>query len=100
MAKSEFRWNKKRKHYAYLFKDLGDYRKNLLIHSDPSKKEGWNKNKFREFDKKYTRLFRHPNPNKSVNEKYYIENRVYVDHQKSFHSRIYPWNGIEMISEL
>ena len=36
MSRSEFKWNKKRKHYAYLFKDIGDKRKNLLLHSDPS----------------------------------------------------------------
>ena len=33
MSRSEFRWNKKRKHYAYLFKDIGRKRLNLLISS-------------------------------------------------------------------
>ena len=35
MSRSEFRWNKKRKHYAYLFKDIGRKRLNLLISSKP-----------------------------------------------------------------
>ena len=31
MSRSEFRWNKKRKHYSYLFKDVGQQKMNLLI---------------------------------------------------------------------
>ena len=33
VSRSEFRWNKKRKHYAYIFKDKGHERKNMLITS-------------------------------------------------------------------
>ena len=92
MARSEFRWNKKRKHYAYLFKDIGDYRKNLLLHSDPSKKVGWNNEKQKEFDKKHTKLHRHPNKKKPIEEKFYVENRIYVDHKNSFEERKRGWN--------
>ncbi len=35
MSRSKFRFNKKRKHYAYLFKDLGSYRKNLILSTKP-----------------------------------------------------------------
>ena len=94
MARSEFRWNKKRKHYAYLFKDVGDYRKNILLHSDPTKKESWKKlpkSKKKEFYKQHTSLYRHPNANKPKDEKFFVENRVYLDHKKSFHERVYPW---------
>ena len=35
MSLSEFRFNKKRKHYAYLFKDIGTKKLNLLITSKP-----------------------------------------------------------------
>ena len=35
MSISEFRYNKKRKHYAYLFKTIGLKRKNILITSKP-----------------------------------------------------------------
>ena len=33
MSLSEFRWNKRRKHYAYLFKKVGTKRFNILISS-------------------------------------------------------------------
>ena len=95
MSRSEFRWNKKRKHYAYLFKDVGNCRKNLLLHSDPKEKENWNnmpEQLKREFYKKNISLFRHPNPNKPKNRKFYVEIRVYVDHKSSFSERTYPWN--------
>ena len=80
MARSEFRWNKKRKHYAYLFKDCGDYRKNLLIHSNQGFNKCSNSEERKAFKHKNTRLFRHPNPNKNADEIYWVENRVYVDH--------------------
>ena len=35
MSRSEFRYNKKRKHYAYLFKDVGSRRKNIVLSSKP-----------------------------------------------------------------
>ena len=95
MARSEFRYNKKRKHYSYLFKDAGDYRKNILLHSDPANKENWDKlpeKRKKDFYKKCTLLYRHPNPNKVDNLKYYVENRVYVDHKNSFGERVYSWN--------
>ena len=91
MARSEFRWNKKRKHYSYLFKDKKEYRKNLLLHSDPSKRDGWTKNRQKEFNKSHTKLFRHPNPNKSIENNYYVENRIYTDHRDSFETRTYKW---------
>ena len=52
MSRSEFRWNKKRRHYAYQFKDAGRRRKNLLLHSDPTYKEKWDKEKQKDFNKK------------------------------------------------
>ncbi len=91
MSLSEFRWNKKRKHYAYLFKKKGSYIKNLLIHSDPSKKDGWNKEKEIIFKKKHIRLFRHPNHKKSGSLQYYVEMRIYNDLENSFEKRIYIW---------
>lgn len=92
MSRSEFRWNKKRKHYAYQFKDVGKRRKNFLLHSDPSKKESWNKEKQKDFDNKHTKLVRHPNVNKPRNQVYYVENRIYVDDCASFSDQVYPWN--------
>ena len=104
MARSEFRWNKKRKHYAYLFKDCGDYRKNLLIHSNQGFNKCSNSEERKAFKHKNTRLFRHPNPNKKADEIYWVENRVYVDHCSSFEGRTYKWswhaNGKRQIKRL
>ena len=91
MSRSEFRWNKKRKHYAYLFKDVKDFRKNILLHSDPSNKSGWNKEKQSEFNKKHIKLFKHPNKNKNKCEVWYVETRIYIDHKNVFDKRIYYW---------
>ena len=58
MAISEFRWNKKRQHYSYLFKQLGDYRKNILLSTKP-KVIDKRKNK----EAINIKLYKHPNPN-------------------------------------
>ena len=92
MSRSEFRWNKKRKHYAYLFKDYGDYRMNLLLHSDESLSKCQTLQDMKTFLQKHTALFRHPNPNKSILKTYYVENRVYCDLKSSFEHRVYNWN--------
>lgn len=92
MSRSEFRWNKKRKHYAYLFKDKGEYRKNILLHSDPAKNKTISLKKIMEFKKKNTKLYRHPNPLKNDDSIYYVENRIYADHTNSFDEREYKWN--------
>ena len=91
MSRSEFRYNKKRKHYAYLFKDLGDYRRNILLHSDPSKRGDWDKKKEKDFMKRHTKLYRHPDLNKPAIEIYYVENRIYVDNKDSFKEKVYKW---------
>ena len=91
MSRSEFRWNKKRKHYAYLFKDNGKLIKNLLLHSNPNTKYKLTKAQQKEFTKKHTRLYRHPNPNKPISEIYYVENRIYIDVLGSFDRRVYQW---------
>ena len=91
MARSEFRWNKKRKHYAYLFKDIGDLRKNLLLHSDKSSYKCKTKKEKQLFKKRYSKLYKHPSPKKVVGIVFYIENRIYVDHISSFETRIYRW---------
>ena len=35
MSKSEFRWNKRRKHYSYIHKERGYTEENILITSKP-----------------------------------------------------------------
>ena len=87
MSRSEFRWNKKRKHYAYLFKDLGDMVANILLTTDCifiDKKNG------KRIIFKNIKLYRHPNPNKSKEEIYYIVNhRPYIDKLSSFSENVY-----------
>ena len=83
MALSEFRFNKKRKHYAYLFKEKGIYRKNILFTTKPTRL--WHGKK-----KKNIRLFRHPN-NNCTNEIYAIP-VVYVDKANCFHPSKLKWN--------
>lgn len=84
MSRSEFRFNKKRKHYAYLFKDTKSKTKNILITSKPviiRFKKG------RQIIKNNIPLFRHPNPNKSG--QFYLIARVYVDEIYSFDEHKY-----------
>lgn len=84
MAYSEFRWNKKRKHYAYLFKIMGTRIKNILISSKPvivRKKHGKVK------IVKNVPLLRHPNKKKTG--KYYLIVRIYIDERSSFDEIVY-----------
>ena len=81
MSRSEFRYNKKRKHYAYLFKDVGSFRKNILITTKPIVKG----HKI----KANIPLFRHPNPNSK--QKVYIVNRIYVDDLVCFDVKVLKW---------
>ena len=39
MARSEFRYNRKRRHYSYLFKDVDNKRKNIILSSKAYRKE-------------------------------------------------------------
>ena len=91
MALSEFRYNKKRKHYAYIFKDCGDYRKNLLLHSEKGLKKCHTEKERQIFYKKHIKLYRHPNSNKDVNSRYFVEKRIYTDHKSAFDDRNYSW---------
>ena len=84
MSRSEFRWNKKRKHYAYLHKDIGSKRKNLLITSKPIMKKGNND------EIKTVSLYHHPNSNKDGT--FYVVPRNYLDEEKSFDNKTYPWS--------
>ena len=88
MSRSEFRWNKKRKHYAYLFKDIGEYRVNILISTDIVLIDKKNR---KPITIKNIRLREHPNPNEKNDGKiYYVVNhKPYFDHKDSFAPHIY-----------
>ena len=76
-VRTEFRYNRRRKHYSYIYKQKGDYRYNLLMSSNEYIRR---KNKI---IGRNVPLYKHPNPNKP-NEKSYIMTRRYVDHKNDF----------------
>ena len=82
MARSEFRYNKKRKHYAYLFKDVGSRRKNIVFTTKPYRKEH---NKL----KNNVRFYKHPNSNSD--KPVYAIPIVYNDDESSFGSKKLNW---------
>lgn len=83
MTRSEFRYNKKRRHYSYLFKDVGNYRKNILLTSK----------QFRVHHKKIKiniRLYKHPSGKN--NKEVYVIPLIYIDDIRSFDSKVLIWN--------
>ena len=87
MALSEFRYNKKRKHYAYLYGQKGDLRKNLLLSSKPSRKlKSGGKTRIINNGK----LYKNPNPNKTDDQ--YIMTRRYLDHKDNFDAKKGKWS--------
>lgn len=86
MSLSEFRFNKKRKHYAYLFKELGKKRKNILITTKPNiLKHKKNNTKVILVN---VPLYKHPNPNKDkILDTYYLIPKIYIDELSSFEDK-------------
>ena len=82
MSRSEFRYNKKRKHYAYLFKDIGTYRRNLILTSKATRFEHHKA-------KKNVKLQKHPNP--KTNKVAYVIPIIYADNIDSFDIKILEW---------
>ena len=88
MSLSQFKWNKKGKHYAYSHKKRGSKEENILITS-------------KRYVKKHKKgkecvvsenipLYRHPNKNK--HGQFYVIPRNYLDDSTSFDSKVYVWN--------
>lgn len=75
--RTEFRYNKKRKHYSYIYGQSGDYRKNILLSSHPEQILN-NRGKVI----KNVPLYKHPNPN--CDKKVFLMPRNYFDHYESF----------------
>ena len=82
MSTSEFRYNKKRKHYSYIFKSKGFYRKNIVFSTKPVRI--W-KGKI----KNNIKLFKHPNPNSS--KTIYVVPIVYIDNVECFYPKTLEW---------
>ena len=76
MSISEFRYNRRRKHFSYIFGKNGNSRKHILI-SSKSKRKIKNKNgKYKVKDN--VKLFKHPNPLKK-DDSYVIPDILYDD---------------------
>ena len=88
MSISEFRYNKKRKHYSYIYKKRGQKVRNILITSKPIVKKH-KKGKDRIVLRNIL-LSHHPNPNKEG--QFYVIPRNYLDDLKDFDLRVYNWN--------
>ena len=87
MSLSEFRYNKKRKHYAYIFKRIGNKYKCLLLSSKPTMAEiKHKKNHIRTKITINVRLFRHPNPLKIG--QFYLIPKIYIDNIDSFSEKV------------
>lgn len=77
--RTEFRYNRKRKHYSYIYGFKGDYRQNLLLSTKPTRNvKRFGKTKI----KNNVKLSKHPNP--KSNKQVYIINQRYLDHKNSF----------------
>ncbi len=88
MSRSEFRYNKRRKHYAYSHKKCGSKEENILLTSKPfikKKKKGKERIVLRNVP-----LYHHPNPTKEG--QFYVIPRNYVDESSDFGSKIYNWS--------
>lgn len=88
MAISEFRYNKRRKHYSYIFGQKGDNRKNILLTSKPVHKKKQKDGTYREY--KNVKLYQHPNPNKKGITQYVIP-KVETDHHEVFDKKLNNW---------
>ena len=87
MSRSEFRYNKKRKHYAYLFKDLGSKRMNILISTKPimTERKHWQTQSIK--IRKNVALYHHPNPKKEG--QFYLIPIIYLDDIGMFDDKLY-----------
>ena len=88
MALSEFRYNKKRKHFSYVFDKNGTKRKNIVLSTKPEKIEKRKKGK----KKIYKNIPLYKNPNPSRTDDSYLINKVYIDEETSFGNVKPNWN--------
>lgn len=80
MSLSEFRYNKKRKHFSYIFGRKGNIRKNLLLTSKSSQRVKKKNGRYKE--NKNVKLYQNPNPNKITDS--FVIPKVYYDSELSF----------------
>ena len=85
MSRSEFRWNKKRKHYSYLFKDVGQQKMNLLLHTKGFLEIKRKNGKIRQIN--FIPLSKRPDGKEGPT--IFVEPKIYVD--ENFSERQYNW---------
>lgn len=85
--KDTFRFNKKRKHYCYVFKVTNGRCLNILLTTDPEAKR---KDHKRTRIVKNIRLYRHPNPNSNITA-YLYNHRPYNDSVDSLDNKKLKW---------
>ena len=84
--RTEFRYNKKRKHYSYVYGAKGDYRRNLLLSTKPTRKVKKGK-RIKIIDNVV--LYKHPNPDDET--VVYLIKQRYIDNEKVFNKPLKDW---------
>ena len=85
--KNTFRYNKKRKHYSYIYKIKGDYCFNILLTTKQVSKQRKHK---RTVAIKNILLFKNPNKN-SCKLVFIYNHPPYIDNVVSFDVKKLPW---------
>lgn len=87
--KNTFRYNKKRRHYAYIFKVKRGYCMNIILTTEP---ESHNRKHHKSVIVKNIKLYRHPNPNAKMKEAYIFNHSPYFDQIDSFDKKALKWS--------
>ena len=88
MAISEFRYNKKTKHYSYIVAKNDDYRKNISISTKSKRKKKRKNGTYIEYNN--ILLYKHPNP-RTPNKKVYLIPKIEYTHKDSFGRKLSSW---------
>ena len=87
--KNTFKYNKKRKHYAYIFKTMGIYCVNILL---TTKAESKHKKHGRVYVIRNVPLFKHPNKSGSNIAVFIYNHSPYFDKHDSFDLKELNWS--------
>lgn len=91
MAISEFRYNKRRGHYSYIFGRKGNMRKNVLLSTNEYRVKKIKSNNCEKLIvNRNIPLYKHPNPN--CTDKIYVMPRIYNDNKNVFGKLKRTWS--------
>ena len=88
MAISEFRYNKRRQHYSYIYGRKNNQLKNLLLSSKSYRKVKKRNGRYKIVNN--VQLQRHPNPN--CKEKEYVMTKKSLDYPYDFGRKLSNWS--------